>query len=75
MSIKHMQELGEFAKTHNIDYVVDKDIVRGLDYYTKTVFEFIDKDGFTLCGGGRYDKLIKEIDGKNDIPAVGFGME
>ena len=49
-------------------------IVRGLDYYTKTVFEFVNEDGFTLCGGGRYDNLIHEVDEKQDIPAVGFGF-
>ena len=48
--------------------------MRCLDYYTKTVFEFVDSDGFTLCGGGRYDGLIHEIDEKQDIPSVGFGM-
>jgi histidyl-tRNA synthetase len=37
-------------------------------------FEFVNEEGFTLCGGGRYDNLIKEIDGKQDIPAVGFGI-
>lgn len=57
-----------------IQYTVDTGIVRGLDYYTKTVFEFVDSNGFTLCGGGRYDGLIHEIDEKQDIPSVGFGM-
>ena len=57
-----------------IEYVVDPGIVRGLDYYTKTVFEFVNSEGFTLCGGGRYDGLIHEIDEKHDIPSVGFGM-
>ena len=45
-----------------------------LDYYTKTVFEFVNEDGFTLCGGGRYDNLVHEIDGKISMPSVGFGM-
>ena len=57
-----------------IPFEVDTGIVRGLDYYTKTVFEFVNQDGFTLCGGGRYDGLIHEIDEKQDIPSVGFGM-
>ncbi|MCI8597728.1 MAG: histidine--tRNA ligase, partial [Lachnospiraceae bacterium] len=57
-----------------IPFEVDTGIVRGLDYYTKTVFEFVNADGFTLCGGGRYDGLIHEIDEKQDIPSVGFGM-
>jgi histidyl-tRNA synthetase len=55
---------------------VDSRIVRGLDYYTKTVFELITetKDGsVTVCGGGRYDNLVEEIGGPS-LPAVGFGM-
>lgn len=55
-----------------ITYTVDPGIVRGLDYYTKTVFEIISGD-FTVCGGGRYDGLVEEIGGK-DCPAVGFGL-
>ena len=51
-------------------YEVDTEIVRGLDYYTKTVFEFVNEDGFTLCGGGRYDNLVHEIDGKVSMPSV-----
>ena len=47
--------------------------IRGPDYYTKTVFEFVNSEGLTICGGGRYDNLISEIDGKQDIPALGFG--
>jgi len=70
----HFEELQELLKALNIPFKVDTGIVRGLDYYTKTVFEFVDKDGFTLCGGGRYDKLVHEIDEKQDIPAAGFGM-
>ena len=61
-----------------IPYEVDSKIVRGLDYYTKTVFEFIcksDKLGSqsTICGGGRYDNLIKQCGGQ-DTGAVGFAM-
>lgn len=70
----HMDEIENLLKVRNIPYVIDSGVVRGLDYYTKTVFEFIDSDGFTLCGGGRYDNLVKEIDGKQDIPSVGFGI-
>lgn len=56
----------------NIKYEVDSSIVRGLDYYTKTVFEFISKkDGYTVLAGGRYDGLVKELGG-TDTPAVGF---
>lgn len=71
---EHFEELQTILNELNIPYEVDTGIVRGLDYYTKTVFEFVDEDGFTLCGGGRYDNLIKEIDGKQDIPSVGFGI-
>lgn len=57
-----------------IDYKIDANIVRGLDYYTKTVFEFISKnEGYTVLGGGRYDGLIKQLGGQ-DTPALGFAM-
>lgn len=58
-----------------IDYVVDPGIVRGLDYYTRTVFEFVSEDigaQGTVGGGGRYDRLLEDIGGK-PCPAVGFG--
>ncbi len=70
----HFDELKGLLEELGISYVVDTGIVRGLDYYTKTVFEFVNEEGFTLCGGGRYDNLIHEIDEKQDIPAVGFGF-
>ena len=60
-----------------IKYKVDSNIVRGLDYYTKTVFEFISKiDGLTVLAGGRYDGLVEELGGMH-TPAIGFasGME
>ncbi|MBR0374831.1 MAG: histidine--tRNA ligase [Mogibacterium sp.] len=66
---KHLDALG-------IDYIVDPRIVRGLDYYTKTAFEFVTtKIGAqgTVCGGGRYDHLIEEVGGP-DMPGVGFGL-
>ncbi|MGP1613410.1 MAG: histidine--tRNA ligase [Catonella sp.] len=71
---EHFDTLQKMLTELGIPFEIDTGIVRGLDYYTKTVFEFVDKDGFTLCGGGRYDGLINEIDGKQNIPAVGFGM-
>lgn len=70
----HFEQLQDLLKSLGIPYQIDTGIVRGLDYYTKTVFEFVNKDGFTLCGGGRYDNLVHEIDGKQDIPAAGFGL-
>lgn len=73
-SKEHFETLQKLLSELDIPYEIDTEIVRGLDYYTGTVFEFVDKDGFTLCGGGRYNGLVKEIDGKQDIPAVGFGM-
>lgn len=70
----HFEELQSLLNELNIPYKIDTGIVRGLDYYTKTVFEFVNEEGFTLCGGGRYDNLIHEIDEKQNIPSVGFGM-
>lgn len=55
-----------------ISYKVDDGIVRGLDYYTKTVFEII-SGPFTVCGGGRYDGLVEELGG-DPTPAIGFGL-
>ena len=60
----------------NIEYKVNPMIVRGLDYYTQTVFEFVSEDigaQSTVCGGGRYDGLLESIGGPA-LPAVGFGM-
>jgi len=71
---EQFEELKILLTELSIPFEVDTGIVRGLDYYTKTVFEFVNSDGFTLCGGGRYDGLIHEIDEKQDIPSVGFGM-
>lgn len=72
----HMAELESYLKAGNIPYAVDSSIVRGLDYYTRTVFEFVtDVLGAqgTVCGGGRYDNLVESIGGKH-TPCVGFGM-
>lgn len=59
-----------------VDYTVNQRLVRGLDYYNKTVFEWVTTrlgaQG-TICGGGRYDGLVKQLGGK-DTPAVGFAM-
>jgi histidyl-tRNA synthetase len=60
----------------NIEYTVNPKIVRGLDYYTKTVFEFVTTDigaQGTVCGGGRYDGLIEQLGGPK-TPALGFAM-
>ena len=72
----HFDKLRAMLDASDINYVVDPHIVRGLDYYTKTVFEFI-AEGIgaqsTVCGGGRYDGLVKELGGPA-LPACGFGM-
>ena len=68
--------LGRALDAMNIDYVVDSSIVRGLDYYTGTVFEFI-AEGIgaqsTVCGGGRYDGLVASLGGP-ELSGIGFGM-
>ena len=69
----HYEKVKAKLTAANIPFVCDPHIVRGLDYYTKTVFEFLDPDtGLALLAGGRYDLLVKEIDGKNDVPGLGF---
>lgn len=68
----HFTKVKEYLDILGIEYNVDPGIVRGLDYYTKTIFEILNSD-FTVCGGGRYDRLIEEIGGP-ETPAVGFGM-
>lgn len=68
----HFENVKNALDELNIEYEIDSSIVRGLDYYTKTVFEFISKkDGYTVLAGGRYDGLVKELGGP-DTPAVGF---
>ncbi len=72
----HFEKLKTYLTAMEIPYVVDPTIVRGLDYYTKTVFEIISKNEGsegTICGGGRYNGLVGEIGGP-DMPGVGFAM-
>lgn len=68
----HFQKVQDILTEMGIPFVVDPKIVRGLDYYTRTVFEFV-SDGLTVCGGGRYDNLVEECGGK-PTGAVGFGL-
>ena len=71
----HFEKVQELLTAMDIPFVVDPKIVRGLDYYTKTVFEFVSNEigaQGTVCGGGRYNRLVEEIGGK-PTPAVGFG--
>ena len=73
---KHFDGVKEYLGIMGIDYVVNPKIVRGLDYYTRTVFEFITTEigaQGTVCAGGRYDGLIEELGGAK-TPALGFGM-
>lgn len=73
---EHFENLQKYLKLMNIEYKINPRIVRGLDYYTRTVFEFITTDigaQGTVCGGGRYDGLIEQLGGK-PTPALGFGM-
>ncbi len=72
----HFNRLRELLDISGKEYRVNPKIVRGLDYYTKTVFEFVSNDigaQGTVCGGGRYDKLMEQLGG-HDLPGIGFGM-
>ena len=72
----HFEKVKSHLTQLGIPFVVNPKIVRGLDYYTRTVFEFISTDlgaQSTLCGGGRYDGLIEQVGGQ-PTPALGFGM-
>jgi len=72
----HFESVKKSLEKLGIEYELDSKIVRGLDYYTKTVFEIIQKDlgaKDAICAGGRYDNLIKDMGGK-DTPAVGFAF-
>ena len=69
---KHFENVKSALNSAGVVFEVDSSIVRGLDYYTKTVFEFVDdKTGLTVLGGGRYDGLVEEFGG-TPTPAVGF---
>ncbi len=72
----HFEGVKARLEALNIPYTINPDIVRGLDYYTKTVFEFVADDigaQSTVCGGGRYDGLVQELGGP-DTPGIGFAM-
>ena len=74
---QHMETLKKALDTLGIPYEIDPSVVRGLDYYTKTVFEFIcpitGAAQSTVCGGGRYDGLVKQLGGPA-LSGIGFGM-
>ncbi|MBQ3005822.1 MAG: histidine--tRNA ligase [Clostridia bacterium] len=73
---EHFKMVQKYLDVQGIEYTINPTIVRGLDYYTKTVFEFVSNDigaQGTVCGGGRYDGLIEELGGPS-MPSLGFGM-
>ena len=73
---EHFEKLQEYLKAIDLPYKINPFIVRGLDYYTKTVFELVSGEigaQGTVCGGGRYDGLINELGGPA-MPGIGFGM-
>lgn len=75
----HFEKVKALLDVLNVKYTVNPDIVRGLDYYSRTVFEFVSTSigaQGTVCGGGRYDGLISELGG-GSVPAIGFaaGLE
>ena len=72
----HFNALKKYLESLNISYKVNPKLVRGLDYYNQTVFEWISNDlgsQGTICGGGRYDGLVEKMGG-NPTPAIGFAM-
>lgn len=73
---EHFEGLKRILKLYGVSFKVNPYIVRGLDYYNRTVFEFIadsERSQGTVCGGGRYDRLVEDVGGSPE-PAVGFGM-
>jgi len=77
---KHFKEVLEYLEEMGIAYNVNKNLVRGLSYYTRTVFEIIEQEGgedgtpLALAGGGRYDYLARNVGSKRDVPAVGISI-
>ncbi len=73
---EHFNSLQKYLKLAGVSFKINPNIVRGLDYYTRTVFEFVTTDlgsQGTVCGGGRYDNLVSQLGGAS-VPCVGFGM-
>jgi histidyl-tRNA synthetase len=71
----HFDQVKAYLDDYGIEYTITPTLVRGLDYYTRTTFEFVDAAigaQSSICGGGRYDGLIEEIGGP-PTPAIGFG--
>ena len=78
-SMNHFATLQQYLTDAGVEFVINQKLVRGLDYYNKTVFEWttthLGSQG-TICAGGRYDGLVGQLKGKADqsVPAVGFAM-
>ncbi len=73
---EHFENVKKLLSLAGVEYEIDSGIVRGLDYYTRTVFEFVSNNigaQGTVCGGGRYDGLVKQLGG-NDVSGIGFAM-
>lgn len=77
---KHFKEVLGYLDEMNIDYQINKNLVRGLSYYTHTVFEVTDPNAgeggtpLAIAGGGRYDNLARQLGSKKDIPGMGVGI-
>ncbi len=73
---QHFEQVRGYLDAYGVAYTLEPTLVRGLDYYTRTTFEFVGPDessqGSTICGGGRYDYLVEEIGGP-PTPGIGFG--
>jgi histidyl-tRNA synthetase len=73
---QHFEQVRGYLDAYGVGYTLEPTLVRGLDYYTRTTFEFVGPDestqGSTICGGGRYDYLVEEIGGP-PTPGIGFG--
>ncbi|MCD7796338.1 MAG: histidine--tRNA ligase [Clostridiales bacterium] len=73
---EHFAKVQDYLKAMNIEFTINPKIVRGLDYYTKTVFEFLSGSigaQSAVCAGGRYDRLVEELGGQH-TPSLGFAM-
>jgi len=77
---KHFKEVLEYLEEMGMEYNINKNLVRGLSYYTCTVFEIIEKDGgedsspLTIAAGGRYDYLARQLGSKKEVGAVGISI-
>jgi histidyl-tRNA synthetase len=71
---EHLEKVGSYLDAMGLKHSINPRLVRGLDYYTRTVFEFVSRPigGLAVIGGGRYDGLVSELGGQ-PTPALGFG--